>query len=455
MNSSGKEGKILLVEDDLYYGKILSNELKNAKWDTLHAKSGEEALLKMGEQFDVMLLDLNLPGMNGLELLQSIAGEADLPEVVVLTGSADIGHAVEAMKLGAYDFLQKPVPMEKLFLVLKKAAEKRRLRLRNLLLEKKANRNEEDISQIIVKSRSMEKTFELAQRVAGEEVVVLLLGETGTGKDVLAKFIHQKSEKANGPFISLNCASFQKSMLENELFGHEKGAFTDAQESKPGFFEVAFNGTVFLDEIGEMPLDMQAKLLHVIENKAFYRVGGTRMIRSNTRLITATNQNLEDLVKKGSFRQDLFFRINMFSIMVPPLRIRGEEIVPLAEFFLREVSPGKVLEERAKEVLLGYQWPGNVRELKHVIQRAAIVSDQVTVGPEHLSINSTGGFQKPRGDDLEMDRRLTLNEVEGRYIRKILDSLGWKKGEAARVLGIDPKTLYRKIRMYGLSPGDS
>jgi transcriptional regulator with PAS, ATPase and Fis domain len=296
------------------------------------------------------------------------------------------------------------------------------------------------------------ETFELAQRVAKTDSSVVIMGETGTGKDVLANYIHRKSTRSSGPFISINCASFQESMLENELFGHEKGAFTDAGKRKLGFFDIASGGTLFLDEISEMPLGMQAKLLHVLEKSEFYRVGGTRIIRSDARVLTATNRDLEKRVEEGAFRQDLYYRINMFSITMPPLRDRPLDILPLAENFLEHINTEWTFADESRSVLTSYGWPGNVRELKHVVQRAALLSPGGSIDPDHLMIVPATSELNLNNTTSSRDGKISLEQMEAQHIRNVLRLTDWKRSEAAKILDVDPKTLYRKIRKFGLEP---
>lgn len=444
--------KLLIVEDESNLARVISTEAKGAGWEVSHAGTGEEALVYLEERFDVVLLDLNLPGMSGMDVYRSISGEDNIPEIVILTGNAEVKIAVEAMKIGVYDYLQKPVPMERLFLVLEKAGEKSRLRFQNLMYQKKAEKDEKRFQDLVIVDPSVRETFDLAQRVAKTDSSVVIMGETGTGKDVLANYIHLNSLRTQGPFVSINCASFQESMLENELFGHEKGAFTDARERKLGFFEIASGGTIFLNEISEMPMGMQAKLLHVLEQSEFYRVGGTRLIRSDARVLTATNRDLEERVKEGAFRQDLYYRINMFSITVPPLRQRRADIIPLAEKFLSQTNPEKILADEAKTVLSGYAWPGNVRELKHVIQRAAILTSDDFIGSDHLMIDAVKDTVDIEELMLSSDATVTLEQIQARHIQNVLASVGWNRAKASEVLDVDPKTLYRKIRKFGLEP---
>jgi len=444
--------KLLIVEDETNLARVISTEAKGANWEVSHAGTGEEALVHLEERFDVVLLDMNLPGMSGMDIYRSISGDNNIPEIVILTGNAEVEIAVEAMKMGAYDYLQKPVPMERLFLVLEKAGEKSHLRFQNMLYQKQAEKDERQLADLVIVDPLVREAFDLAQRVAKTDSSVVIMGETGTGKDILANYIHRYSPRSSGPFISINCASFQESMLENELFGHEKGAFTDARDRKLGFFEIASRGTLFLDEISEMPMGMQAKLLHVLEKNEFYRVGGTRIIRSDARVLTATNRDLEKRVEEGAFRQDLYYRINMFSITMPPLRDRPLDIIPLADTFLQQINTGKTFTDGSRTVLNNYDWPGNVRELKHVVQRAALLASDESIDAEHLMITPPEGEQDVTDTLTVSDESLSLEQLEARHIRQVLISTGWKRSAAAKILDVDPKTLYRKIQKFGLEP---
>jgi DNA-binding NtrC family response regulator len=387
--------------------------------------------------------------MSGMDVYRSMSKGMDAPEVVILTGNADIEGAVEAMKMGAYDYLQKPAPMNRLFLILERAAEKSQLRLKNRLLEDRSRIEREIRSNIVVSDPVTVELYKIARKVSSTDASVLLTGDTGTGKDVLANFIHQNSPRSEGPFVSVNCASFQATVLENELFGHEKGAFTDARERKLGFFETATGGTIFLDEISEMPVEMQAKLLHVLEKGSFYRVGGTRMIQSDARVITATNRDIEERVKERRFREDLYYRINMFSIHLPALSERPGDIVPLGELFLQQANSTLEFSRESLAALERYPWPGNVRELKNVVQRASILADgESLIEPEHLMLSG----DLPTGSPCDEKELLSMSmeDVEKGHIARVLGSVGGRRKEAAKILGVDPKTLYRKIQRYGL-----
>ena len=443
--------KLLLVEDEYNLARVLKTEIETNSWAVSHASTGEEAMAMLEERFDVMLLDMNLPGMSGMDVFRSLSQGPDAPEVVILTGNADIEGAVMAMKMGAYDYLQKPVPMERLFLILERAAEKSQLRLRNLLHEDRSRKKSEILAEMVVTDPVTVAVYRTAGKVCATEASVLLTGETGTGKDVLANYIHARSPRGGGPFVSVNCASLQATVLENELFGHEKGAFTDARERKLGFFETASGGTIFLDEISEMPVEMQAKLLHVLEKGTFYRVGGTRPLQSNARVITATNRDIEQRVREGAFREDLYYRINMFTLHLPPLRQRLKDIHPLSRLFLKQAHNIQNLTREAEAALLEYPWPGNVRELKHVIQRAAILaSEEESIGLEHLMLRTTDALRPFEDTPLPPEEMGTLEAVEATHIARVLGHVGGSRQEASRILGIDPKTLYRKVLKYGL-----
>ena len=439
--------RLMIVEDDPGLSRILSDGLNRRGMEVVLVTSGEEAIRQLAHRFHVMLLDLSLPDMGGLEVFARILEEPYAPEVVVLTGEGNVESAVETMKLGAYDYLRKPIAMERLFLTLTKAAEKCRLRFDNIHLKNLKVKADAEHGEIVIISPRMKVVMSLVNRVAATDASVLITGETGTGKDIVAMAIHQNSPRNKGPFIAINCASLQESTLESELFGHEKGAFTDAKERKLGFFEIASGGTFFMDEIGYMSLALQAKLLHALEKGTFFRVGGTRLVHTNTRVVAATNVELEKKIEEGSFRRDLYYRINMFSLELPPLRERKEEILPIAEKFLKEVGTVKRLSEESKRLLVhSNTWPGNIRELKHVVQRAALLSQGEEILPEDL-----GMMNHPSIASYGQSDPHSLEEVERNHILAILSLVEGNKMEASRILGISSKTLHRKIKKYSSS----
>jgi len=398
----------------------------------------------------VVLLDLRMPGLGGMETLRRLRSSGVTAEVVVLTGHPEIDSAIEAMKLGAYDYLTKPFKLSEVEAVLRRAAEKRQLQEENTALRRMVGQAE-DASVILGESEAMRVLLETAGRVAAANAPVLITGETGTGKGLIARAIHRSSPRADRPFLVINCSAFQDQLLESELFGHEKGAFTGAVSAKAGLFEVADGGTVFLDEVAEMSPAMQAKLLQVLDTGELRRVGGTRLKRIDTRIFAATNKELEQEVRAGRFREDLFFRLNVVSLEVPPLRDRREDILRLVEHFLSQFRlPGqqaKALSPDALQLLVGYAWPGNVRELANTIERLVLLAPGAVIRPEDLPPNIRPTAELP---PREGDAPLPLAEVERLSIIQALRYTRGKKAPAARLLGIDVKTLTHKIRIYNI-----
>lgn len=429
----------------------MERELPQAGCTVVAVPSGEEALdILLRREFDVVLLDLKMPGLGGVETLRRLRSSGVTAEVVILTGHPDIDTAIEAMKLGAYDYLTKPFKLSEVELVLTRAAEKRQLQAENVALRRVVAHGDE--SRVILgESPAMHSLLELVQRVAASNAPVLISGETGTGKGLIARALHQASPRAHQPFLVINCSAFQDQLLESELFGHEKGAFTGATSAKAGLFEVADGGGVFLDEVAEMSPAMQAKLLQVLDTGELRRVGGTRQRRVDTRIFAATNRDLHQEIRARRFREDLFFRLNVVNLAVPPLRDRKEDIPVLVEHFLRQFClPGqqpKSLSPETLGLLMQYDWPGNVRELANTIERLVLLAPEAMIRPEDLP--STIG---PRADPpaREGDVPLSLAEVERRSVIQALKFTGGKKAPAARLLGIDVKTLTHKIRRYNI-----
>ena len=383
-----------------------------------------------------------MPGLGGMEFLK-IVKEQDSPlEVVILTAHGTISTAVEAMKLGAYDFLSKPFRMEELSVVVEKAYEKKELLRQNWLLRARIAREGES-HRIITRNPRFLSLLESVQKIARSNLPVLISGESGVGKELIARAIHADSPRSSGPFIPINCSAIPENMLESELFGHEKGAFTGAHMSKPGLLEVADQGVLFLDEVSEMIPTLQAKLLRAIETGSFFKVGGTRETKVDTRFLAATNRNLQEEVEKGGFRTDLFFRLSALTVAIPPLRERQEDIALLVEHFIQE-NPEfqkKGFSPEALKILERYPWPGNVRELKNIVHRTLLLTDQEVVEPADLPPGLMAD-QRPAGNRLE--------DVEKEHILRVLKETGGRRGQAAEILGMDPKTLYRKMLSYGL-----
>ncbi len=384
--------RILVVDDDEQMRVALSATLKHLNFEPKVAKDAKEALKYLKkEQFDVIISDLKMPKIDGVEFLREIKKITPKTPFIMITAFGDVKTAVESMKLGAFDFILKPFSQE----TLKKVIE---LAIHHASLSIEANEaktTEKDNEQYIFASPQMNKIIELAKKVALTDATILLIGESGTGKEVIARFIHEQSKRSNGNFVAVNCAAIPSNLLESEMFGYEKGAFSGAAKSHPGKFEQANHGTLLLDEISEMPLELQAKLLRVIQEKTIDRIGGTSSIKVDVRIICTTNRNIEQEVKKGNFREDLYYRINVFPIKIPPLRERKEEIPELANFFLKKYSNKfnkniNEITENAIDLLLNYPWPGNIRELQNVIERAVILAEENKITPNEIFLHNLG-----------------------------------------------------------------
>ena len=380
--------RVLVVDDERPIRFLMEKELPRAGCLVTSAESGEDALERLRTQeFDVVLMDLKMPGIGGLEALRRVRESGASAEVVVLTGHPDVTTAIEAMKLGAYDYLTKPFKLAEVEIVLRRAAERRRLTQENTALRRMVTQRGQP-PLVLGESRAMAAVLATVERIAAADANVLIEGESGTGKGLIAQTIHQRSPRSQGPFLVINCSGFQDQLLESELFGHEKGAFTGAVALKQGLFEVAERGTLFLDEVAEMSPAMQAKLLHVLDSREFRRVGGTRLHRADVRVVAATNKAMQREVESGRFREDLYYRLNVVNILVPPLRERREDIPILAAHFLArfQASAGvrKTLTPDALQALVEYPWPGNVRELSNIIERLVILTPGSAIGPEAL-----------------------------------------------------------------------
>lgn len=436
--------KILILDDDKNFVRILMQELVEEGYEVQTCESSPQALERLEKDgYDVLLLDLNMPGFHGLEVLKKIRA-LDIPvEVIVLTGHGTVASAVEAMKLGAYDFLTKPFEMDVLKAVLEKAHEKKKLRDENLLLKAQVKR-QSGHQMIVTQSPKMFEVLEKAKKVALSDYPVLIEGESGVGKELIARAIHDASAYHEGPFVPINSGAIPENMLETELFGHEKGAFTGAVSKKLGLIEIGENGSIFLDEIGELSFSLQGKLLRAIETGSFFRVGGVKEIKVQTRFIAATNKDIKKEVEAGRFRKDLYYRISALRLVVPPLRERQEDISPLIHHFLQSYPAfrKKTFRPEAMALLMKYPWPGNVRELQNVVHRSALLSKEDRIGPEGLP-------EDLLGERSHHSQR--IEDVEKEHILKVLKEVGGQRGKAATILGVDPKTLYRKLQSYGVS----
>ena len=465
--------KLLVVDDETNLRTVIQKELRRIGYDTDAAEDGETAWKLLEERdFDVMLCDISMPRLSGLDLLRRIRERhQNPPEAIMLTGHATIESAIEAMKLGAYDYLTKPYRINELAMLIKKAAEKRNLRTDNQRLRAQLERTT-GTPQIIAESKQMREALRLVEKVAPSDASVLITGESGTGKELIAQEIHKLSPRRAAAFIDLNCAALQDSLLESELFGHEAGAFSGAKNRKLGLFELADGGTIFLDEIMEMPAGLQSKLLRALETQTFYRVGGTRKVEVNVRVVAATNRNPDKAIAEHIFRADLLYRVNSFEIHLAPLRQRREDIRPLTEYLLKNLSCNPIrIEAQALAALKNYSWRGNVRQLRNTLERAMLLSDGEIITLAELPpevVNSEPYQPEPeeiyQPEIVEPDfapvskkdydaPRLPaqdLREVEKHQIVRALEQTNWHRGKTAELLGISPSTLYRRLREYNL-----
>jgi DNA-binding NtrC family response regulator len=448
--------RLLIVEDKESLAQMLREVVEGDGFEPEIASTGSQAMrwLAEGRKYVAVLTDLRLPGADGIAVLrQARESDPDCP-VVVMTAFGTIENAVEAMKLGAYDFIQKPIDVDHLSILLRRLREHRELRFENLLLKEEFQKQYR-LPAIVGESPRIVEVSQAIQRVAPTDATVLLQGESGTGKELFARAIHQLSPRRDRPFVAINCAAIPSTLIENELFGHEKGAFTGASARQLGKFELADTGTIFLDEIGELELGVQAKILRVLQERRFERVGGVASIDADVRIICATNRQLEDAVRRGAFREDLFFRINVFPVTVPPLRARREDIDALVDTFVqrfgRELGrPGLHISDDARAVLRAQEWPGNIRELQNAIERAAILCDR-----DMIEVRNLNAGTPVRNDALAdaVDLSGTLDEAMQRTTRavermKIGDALSRtsSRAEASELLGITPRTLAAKMK---------
>ena len=442
------ETTLLLVDDEESFRKLVGKELARAGYVVETAGNLEEARRQIAQKsFHLIVLDVRMPDGSGLDLLKEIREIAPTTEVVMLTAYGTVQEAIRAMKDGAYDFLTKPCKLGELEAVLEKAIEKQSLERGNVALQREVDRLQPS-ERFVGLTAAVRELLRMVARVAETDSTVLIRGESGAGKELVARAVHRQSRRATQPFVVVDCASLHENLLQSELFGHEKGAYTGAIRLKHGLFEVADRGTIFLDEIAEVTPPLQVKLLRVLETGTFRRVGGTVDIKVDVRIIAATNRSLETMMKEGQFREDLYYRLNVFSVHIPPLRERRDDIPPLVEHFIRNSSivPKRsiTVSPDAMEVLQRYTWPGNVRELENVVERALILCDGGVVEPEHLpmGVRLTPSFESG-GDDNEL---LELEEVERRYIKRVLEMCKGHRHRAAAILGISERNLYRKLK---------
>jgi DNA-binding NtrC family response regulator len=449
--------RVLVADDETNLRDLIVRELSRRGLEVEGVGDGDSALARLREgPYDVVVLDMKMPKKEGIEVLRELQDFPEHPQVIVMTGFQEVATAVEAMKLGAYDYLTKPTKIEELDVLVRKAAEKGQLLRDNVALRAHAP-GAGPFDGIVTRSTKMQEVLRIVDRVAPTESSVLLLGESGTGKELVARAIHERSPRAERPFVPIHCGALPREVLESELFGHEKGAFTGAVNAKPGLIELADGGSLLLDEIGDMEPDSQVKLLRVLETGMFFRVGGTRPRRVDVRLIAATNRDLAAAMKGGQFREDLFYRINTITVLLPPLRERPEDIELLAQHFLdTNATYGlKHLHPAALAALESYRWPGNVRELRHAIERGVILCKGDEIAVDDLPSEIAGGgsaASSPAAAGAATGP--TLEAMERQHIVTTLRQVGGHRGKAAALLGIDPKTLYRKILGYQINPTD-
>jgi len=440
---------ILVVDDEEIVRESLVEWLREEGYNAEVAEDGFKALEKLKERnWDIALVDLKMPKMDGLELLEKIKQESPDTQVIIFTAYATVHTAVQAIKKGAYDYLVKPLDPEEVSLLIERLLKRQEL-LKEVSFLRKELTKQYKFHDLVSKSAKMQKIFELARTVAKSNSNILILGESGTGKELLARAIHNESPRANGPFVAVSCVAIPDTLLESELFGHEKGAFTDAIAQKKGKFELAHGGTLFLDEIGDISPKMQLTLLRVLEEKEFTRVGGTKPIKVDVRIIAATNRDLQKAVQEGRFRDDLFYRLNVITIHLPPLRERKEDIPLLVQHFIEKfnLQMGKKVErisDEALRILMQYDWPGNVRELENTIERAMVITKGKMLTPEDIEIPSL------QNNFPAEENEKTLEAVERAHILRILNETDWNIQRSAHILGIDRTTLYNKIKKYNL-----
>ena len=447
------EKKILVVDDDLLLRDFLSETLNRSGYQVNLASTGEEALENIRkEDYDIILSDVRMPNMDGMELLKTTRNFLPDAKVVMMTAYGTVQNAVEAMKLGAYDYVMKPFSIDEIELVLKRALEHKQLLLENKLLRSEVI-GKYRFDNIVGKSPQMQKIFELVETVADTKATVLITGESGTGKELIAKAIHYNSPRREGPFIRINCAALPEGLVESELFGHEKGSFTGAIRQSRGRFELADRGVLLLDEISEISLHLQGKLLRVLQEREFERVGSGISIQVDVRIIATSNRDLNRLIEQGKFREDLFYRLNVVPIHIPPLRERKEDIPALAQHFLKKYNLEnnrqiKGISQKVYEMFLSYFWPGNVRELENYIERAVVTAKGKILTPRDFPKELALGRINLPSEEIEVGS--TIYEAERKLILKTLKAQGGNRTKAAEILGISTRTLRNKLHEYGL-----
>ncbi len=449
MDANGK--RILVVEDDPGLRFTLTDNLEEAGFAVTVTDNGAEAIrLLTSDSFDVVVTDIRLPGKDGLEVLKEAKTKTPPPSVITITGYGSVESAVAAMKLGAEDYLTKPFSMEELLLLLEKVLRVRSLEEENRDLKRRIV-SQSFFEELVGKSKAMRDVFDLISLVAETDATVLILGESGTGKELVARALHRRGKRKDGPFVALNCSAIPESLIEAELFGYEKGAFTGAIRRGTGKIEQAHGGTLFLDEIAEMPPSAQAKLLRVLQERSFARIGGNENIHVDIRIVSATNkEDLKTMVEEGSFREDLFYRLNVFAIRLPPLRERKEDIPLIVEHFIEKLGGARRVSETAMAMLMDHRFPGNVRELWNIVERASILCREGTIEPKHLPPELSGA-KKPSSEGLPAEGEVlplkdAVRRFELDYIHRALKAAGGSRTQASNLLGIGRKALWERLR---------
>ncbi len=448
--------KALVVDDETVMRDTMSDWLKEKGYNVATVSSGMEAIEKMkAESFNVAFVDMKMPGMDGIEVLQAMKRINPDTAVIIMTAYATIETAIRAMKEGAYNYLVKPFSLDEVELIIKAVAEYQELVAENILLRQQLE-DRYSLKNIIGKSRQMKEILELVENIADSNSTVLIQGASGTGKEVIARLIHLKSLRRDKPFIAANCAAIPRELLESELFGHEKGAFTGATYAKKGRFELAEGGTLFLDEVGEMSLNAQINLLRVLQERELRKVGGTELIKIDVRIIASSNKDIEQEVKEGRFREDLFYRLNVIKISLPKLKERKEDIPLLVDHMLTKYGfeSGRGKKSITKEglgLLMKYDWPGNIRELENVIERLSILCKDKVIKPEYVLQNIK---KEPKEEPSIFIPDKPLEEIEKQYIYEVLKENNWNKSKSAKILGVERRTLYNKIEKYNLKKAD-
>lgn len=451
------KGKILIIEDEKSMREILKILLEGEGYDVLTASDGLMGMASLDKDiFDLVITDVKMPKADGFEVLKRIKGIAPDTIVIMITAFATKDTAIEAMKLGAYDYISKPFNIDEIRLIVRKAIEKKHEHLELSLLRQKVDAAY-SLGNIIGQSPKMQELFRIIPRIAQSSSNVLISGESGSGKELVAHAMHNLSHRKGKNFVTINCAAFPEGLLESELFGHMKGAFTGAMYNKQGLFEIADGGSVFLDEIAEMPTSLQAKLLRVLENGTFRRIGGTTDIKVDVRVVSATNKNLKEEIAAGKFREDLYYRLNVVPVMMPPLRERREDIPLLISHFLSRVSEGpKKITNEAMKLLIDYSWEGNVRELENVIERVALLTEKEEITPANLPPEIAGRA----GSDVKSAAELTdegvdleqvIVDIEKNYLLKALEKTGGNKTDAAKLLGLSFRSFRHRLQKYGIN----